>query len=128
MRDLVGTGPLVEVRQAQGDRQEQDRQGQERDAGRLHRPADRQSPAAAHQVVEHRQAQAAQRDPDPEDVAHQVGVVERARGDQPGGRADGQPGRAGDQRQPPEAVQAEPQLVIGHPRRGIDAHGWGLRL
>ena len=125
--DRLGHEPTRRARQVQGNREEEDRQGQERDPRRLHRPADRQPPAAADQVMEHRQAQASQGDPDPEDVAHQVGVEERSRatGARRPRRRPAPPRRR--PAQPLDPVQAEPQLPIGHGGRGIDAHGWVLR-
>ena len=82
----------------EGDRQK--KQGQQRHGRRprLERPPDDQPPRAAHQVVQHRQADRAQRDPQPEEIPDQV----RTRKND-AARAPTLRGRARADRRPPRA-------------------------
>ena len=70
--DLIRSRPGIDRTQVEEQGEEQQRHEGQRHHRRLERPADQEAPGAADQVVEHQDRQAAERDPEAEDVGRQV--------------------------------------------------------
>ncbi len=64
----------------------------------LEDPPENETPLAAHQVVEHQDREAAERDADPEQIAHEVRVEELGGIRESGEAANGESGEAGHER------------------------------
>ena len=74
-----GYGYLVEVRHADGDREEEDRHVRQDAGGRAERLARHHAPGAARELVHHREAQCAERQPEDEHVRDQIRREEQRR-------------------------------------------------
>ena len=98
LRHLGGVGPGIELVQSEEQRDEEQGQQREDAGGGLQQPADDESPDAAGEVLEHEDGQAAQGDPQPQQVSGEVGAEELRRIDEGADGAGGGGGHTDDHR------------------------------
>src|SRR5919197_1011461 len=114
-----GPCPGVELPGAGGHREEEHRHERQGACARLEQAADYHSPGAARDVVDHQDGEAAERDPDPEQVGDEVGAEELLGANQRAGRRGGAAGDAERERRAAEPVQ---RVLGAEEERGGRAH------
>ena len=88
----VGVGPRIQVRDAKGNRQEQQSHERQRARGRFQDPPQDQAPDSAGQIVQHRERERAECDAEPVEIRPEIGAHRGGTIDQP---ADGDERQAG---------------------------------